>query len=87
MLTDFRERGMEEEKEGEKHQCERETLIGCLSYRPQPGTKPATQVCAVIGNQTGDLSAYQRMLPPTGQHCPGRFSGNLLTGNFESFVN
>ena len=26
------ERGKEEEREGEKHPCERETLIGCLWY-------------------------------------------------------
>ena len=33
----FRERGREGEKEGEKHQCKRETLTGCPSYTPQMG--------------------------------------------------
>ena len=35
--------GRKGEIEGEKHQCERETLIGCLSYMPPPGTKPNPQ--------------------------------------------
>ena len=37
----FRERGRGREREDEKHQCERETLIGCFSYMPQLRTKPA----------------------------------------------
>ena len=40
----FRER--EQEREGEKHRCERETLIGCLSRMPRLGTEPITQACA-----------------------------------------
>lgn len=32
MLVAFRERGREVESMGEKHRCDRETLIGCLSY-------------------------------------------------------
>ena len=31
MLIDFRKRGREGEREGEKHRCERETSINCLS--------------------------------------------------------
>ena len=42
MLIDFRERGKEGKSEGEKDGCERETLIGCPLYVPQPGTKHAT---------------------------------------------
>ena len=42
MLIDVRERGWEEEREGEKHRCERETLIGCSLCMPQPGTEPTT---------------------------------------------
>ena len=38
MIIDFREQGREDEREGEKHRCERETLIGCLSYPPYWGT-------------------------------------------------
>ena len=34
MLIDFRERGREGEKEGEKHRCEREALTDCLSFCP-----------------------------------------------------
>ena len=40
MFIDFRERRRERERE--KHQCERETSIGCLSQLPQPGIKHAT---------------------------------------------
>ena len=32
----FSERGKE------KHQCEREALIGCLPYAPKPGMMPET---------------------------------------------
>ena len=35
MYLFFRERGRAGEREGEKHQCERETPIGCLLYMPQ----------------------------------------------------
>ena len=52
----FRERGREGEREGEKHRCEREMSIGCLLCTPQPGTKPATQACALTENWTGDAS-------------------------------
>ena len=41
ILFIFRERGREGEREREKRQCARETLIGCLSHGPQPGTWPA----------------------------------------------
>ena len=46
----FRERGREEEREGEKYSHERETLIRYLLYVPQPGTKPATLACALTRN-------------------------------------
>ena len=43
MLNDFRERGREKkERESRKREKERETLIGCLSHVPSPGTKPTT---------------------------------------------
>ena len=44
------------QREGEKHQCVRETLISCLSYAPQPGHGPTTQACALTRNRTSDLS-------------------------------
>ena len=37
----FLERGEGREKQGEKHQCERETSISCLSREPQTRTEPA----------------------------------------------
>ena len=33
------------EREGEKHWCERETSIGCLSYAPRLRTKPTIKAC------------------------------------------
>ena len=51
----FLERGEETEREGEKHRCETETSIDCLSYMPQPTREPATQACALTGNRTTNL--------------------------------
>ena len=51
-----RERGREGKREGENHQCERETSISCLSYAPCLGTKPATWACAPTRKRTGNLS-------------------------------
>ena len=39
-LFNFRERGREEEREGEKHWCVRDTLITCLSHAPSRGPGP-----------------------------------------------
>ena len=55
-------RGGGSEREGEKHWCERETSISCLSFVPQPWTKSTTQACALTGNRTGDLSGHGTML-------------------------
>ena len=52
MCIDFIERGRK------NHQCERETSIGCLPYTPWLGIEPATQVCALIDNQTHNLLVY-----------------------------
>ena len=44
----FLERGREGEREGEKPQCERDTLIGCLSSICTTNeAEPATQACAM----------------------------------------
>ena len=54
---------------GKKHRCERETLISCLLYVPQLGTKSAVQACALTGNRTGDLLLCEltsNQLSPTG---------------------
>ena len=53
------ERGEGREREGEKHQCEREASISCLSHVPQLGTEPATQACAPTANWTCDLTVYR----------------------------
>ena len=59
----FREKGKEAEREGEKHQCERETMMGCLFYVLQLGSsKPTTQARALTRNRTCDLSLCGMML-------------------------
>ena len=49
------------EKEGEKHQWERITVIGCLLYVPQPEIEFKTQACVLTGNWTGNISLCGRM--------------------------
>ena len=48
-LFTFREKGREGEREGEKHQCGRETWTGCLLHI-------ANQACAPAQNRTCDHS-------------------------------
>lgn len=56
----LRERNGEGKGEREqKHGCERETVISCLSYVPQLGIEPSTQSCAGTGNLTGNLSVHK----------------------------
>ena len=64
----FGERGREGDKKGEKHQCERETLIGCLSHVPPPGTKPATW--ALTGTDVNLLTSRDNT-QPTEAHRSG----------------
>ena len=49
MLIDFRERGREGEREGQRYQCETEMSISCLS-------------CALTGDHTCNLGAQARAL-------------------------
>ena len=48
-----REKRRRRRRRRKKHQCERETVTGCLPYVPQPGIKPTTWVCALTEVQTG----------------------------------
>ena len=43
----------ERKKERQKHWCEREALMGCLSY------EPVSQACALTGNPTGNLLPHR----------------------------
>ena len=69
MFTDFR--GKRREGERERHECERETCIICLSYTPPPEINPTLYVCALTGNWTHNLSVYGTLQPhePLGQPC------------------
>ena len=57
----FRGRGREEESEGETLMCKKNTD---LLHAPQLGTGPATQACALIRNQTSNLSLCETMPNP-----------------------
>ena len=68
--------GKEKERERnidvrEKHQCERETSIGCLPYMPRLGTKLVTQACALTRNQTVTFG-LQDESQQTEPHGPGQ---------------
>ena len=56
------EREEEGEKEGKKHHCVRDHQLSLAG--PQLGTRPATQVCALTGNQTSDLPVHRPELNP-----------------------
>ena len=62
MFVDFRERGG---RRGRERERERLILIGCLLYTPQKGIEPATQICALAGNQTLKLLLQGVILQPT----------------------
>ena len=69
----FREGGREGERDGEKHLCERETLVGCLSFLPwPPGIKPAVQACALTRNLNQQPIALQDNAQPTETHPSGQ---------------
>ena len=60
----FRERGREGEIEGEKHGS-------VVLAEPQLGTWPATQACALTGNQTSDLLVCRPALSPLSHTSQG----------------
>ena len=81
------ERGREGENKGEKHQCERQTSISCLSHLPWLGTGPwsTTQACALTRNRTSNLLLYR--LTPNQLSCTGQshtISSNGFRSNFGS---
>ena len=67
----FTEREREGEREVEKHQCDRETSVSCLSdmsYRE--GAEPATQARALTWNQTATF-CWQDDAQPAEPHQSG----------------
>ena len=64
MRTDFTGR------EGRKRERERNINRLPLVHVP-PGTEPATQVYALIGNRTCELLVYRTLLQPTEPYQPG----------------
>ena len=49
------ERNIKEGKKEGRKEGWKGRKIGCLLFMPRQGTAPATQACALTGNQTGDL--------------------------------
>ena len=72
---DARERGREWEREEEKHQCERETLMGYLLHASQLRAEPAIQARVLIGNRACNLLVC-RTTP--NQLCQGLFHYSLI---------
>ena len=60
-------------REGEKHQC----VIASYTF-PQLGTYPATQACALTGNQTNYPFGSQASAQSTELHQPGFISVFML---------
>ena len=77
-LFTFRGRGREEEREGEKHHvCQRYINWLPLTH-PQLGTWPATQACALTGNQTHDLLVGRLVVSPLSHTSQSSFYFFLL---------
>ena len=55
----------------ERRGKERETSIGYLPQASSGGPGPATQACALTGNQTGDLSILRLALNPLSHTSQG----------------
>ena len=78
------ERGREREREGEKHQC-----VVASWASPTGETRPATQACALTGNQTGNPLACRPALNPLRHTSQGyKFSFvNVLPLSFVHLFN
>ena len=64
-LFTFRERRKEGEREGEN------INVWLPLERPQPGTRPTTQACALTGNQTHDPVVCRQVLNPLSHTSQG----------------
>ena len=76
--------GRERHTQTDRYLCERETLISCLLYAPQPGIEPTIYVCALTGDHTHNLLVHGTMLQPT--EPPGQdYVSTFLLNNFYWF--
>ena len=63
-----------------------ERNISCLPLaHPWPGTWPATQACALTGNQTSNLSVHRPMLNPLNHSSQGSVGTVLKKNIFLTF--
>ena len=73
------EKGERREKEKERNSNAQE--ISLPLTHPQLGTWPATQACALTGNQTRDLSVHRPALKST-EATAGRANFDILSDEF-----
>ena len=76
----FLERG-----EGREKERERNINVWLPLACPQPGTWPATQACALTGNQTGNILVHRLALNPLNHTSQGYFFF-LRTNKISSLV-
>ena len=55
----FLERERKGEREGEKHPCTRDNIDQLPLTRPQLGSWPASQACALTGDRTSNLLVHR----------------------------
>ena len=89
------EEGRETDRQTDRHQCERETLIGWLPYVLQLGIEPKIRVCASTCNGTWNFLMYGLMLHSPEFHQPEKtqsffssvlFNLHIFVDFFTSFL-
>ena len=81
----FREREREGVRGRETSMCKR-SINGLPLAEPPPGTWPATQACALTGNQTGDPLIHRLALNPLSHTSQGSFWNPLAACFLSSFL-
>ena len=77
---------------GEGREKERERNIGARNVdwlplaRPQPGTRPKIQACALTGNRTSDLLVHRLVLSPLNHTSQGKIFLNVFHPHVPSTI-
>ena len=80
MFIDFRERGMQWDREEEMHGCDKKTSVGCLSHALRLETAPATQARALTFQFMGWCS---NQLSPTSRGLYSNFYSDQLSETYK----
>ena len=83
----FLERGRKRESEGEKHQCERETSLGCLSHTPSGDLVHNSGMCPGLESSQQPFGLRDDAGPTTEPHHSRLiciYSHTLLFVNFRA---